>query len=70
MGLRLMATGGVYIGGGIPPRILSYLRGATFQRAFRRKGRLSYVMEAIPVRVILNQQVALLGAAAYGLGVV
>ena len=65
--LRVVATGGVYLGGGIPPRILSLLRDGVFLKAFRDKGRLAYLMEQMPVHVILNPRVALLGAASYGL---
>jgi len=67
MALKVLATGGVYLGGGIPPRILPALKGERFMDAFRRKGRLSKLMVRIPVHVILNPQVALLGAACHGL---
>jgi len=61
--LKLMATGGLYIGGGIAPRIIDKLRGPTFWTAFTTKGRLSPLLEATPVRVIMNDKTALLGAA-------
>ena len=61
--LKLMATGGLYIGGGIAPRIIAKLREPTFWTAFTTKGRLSPLLEATPVRVIMNDQTALLGAA-------
>ena len=61
--LKLMATGGLYIGGGIAPRIIAELREPTFWTAFTTKGRLSPLLEATPVRVIMNDQTALLGAA-------
>jgi len=61
--LKLMATGGLYIGGGIAPKIIDKLRGPTFWTAFTTKGRLSPLLEATPVRVIMNDQTALLGAA-------
>ena len=67
MALKVMASGGVYLGGGIPPRILSALQMGLFMEAFRRKGRMSRLMEKIPVRVILNPKVALLGAACHGM---
>jgi glucokinase len=67
MALKVMATAGVYLGGGIPPRIVSLLQGGTFLEAFRRKGRMSGLMEAIPVRVILNPKAALLGAASHAM---
>jgi glucokinase len=63
MALAVMATGGVYLGGGIAPKILSRLRAGAFMRAFTDKGRLSDVVERIPVRVIRNELTALLGAA-------
>ncbi|MDI7274970.1 MAG: glucokinase [Anaerolineae bacterium] len=68
LALTLMATGGVYLGGGIPPRILQKLADGTFLRAFRDKGRLSAVVERIPVRVIVNPEAPLLGAASCALG--
>jgi glucokinase len=67
LALKVLATGGVYLGGGIPPRILPVLRNGTFMEAFRHKGRLSKILAQIPVYVILNPKVALLGAARYGL---
>ena len=65
LALRMMATGGVYLGGGIAPKILPALRDGTFMRAFTDKGRLQPLLESIPVRVILNDQTALNGAARY-----
>ncbi len=67
LALKVLATGGVYIGGGIPPRILPALKHKRFLKAFLRKGRLSHVLAPIPVHVILNARAALLGAASYGL---
>jgi glucokinase len=60
--LRFLATGGVYLGGGIAPRILDRLRGGIFMMAFAAKGRLESLVEKIPVHVILNERTALLGA--------
>ncbi|MBJ6799035.1 glucokinase [Geomonas propionica] len=60
--LRFLATGGVYLGGGIAPKILDLLKGATFMVAFTAKGRLSPLVQSIPVHVILNEDTALLGA--------
>ncbi len=65
--LKVMATGGIYLGGGIPPRILSKLQEPAFLAAVRRKGRFQGLLTDIPVKVILNPQAGLLGAAAYGL---
>lgn len=62
--LTLGARGGVYVAGGIAPRILDALRGGRFLEAFRSKGRMSDYMARIPVKVVLNQDVGLLGAAA------
>jgi glucokinase len=67
MALNTLATGGVYLGGGIPPRILPALERAHFMRAFFNKGRFSEFLTRIPVYVIMNPEVALLGAAAFGL---
>jgi glucokinase len=61
--LTAFATGGVFIGGGIAPKILSKLKEGTFIEAFCSKGRFKAFLEQVPVRVILNQHVALLGAA-------
>lgn len=63
LALGVMATGGVFLGGGIAPKILPRLRGIDFVDAFRAKGRLGDLVSAIPVRVILNDSAALLGAA-------
>ncbi len=56
-------TGGVYIGGGIAPKILSKLKSPIFLEAFAAKGRLRPLMEAMPVSVILDDKTALRGAA-------
>jgi glucokinase len=65
LALKLLALGGVYLGGGIAPKILKFLSGGKFMEAFLDKGRLSPMLETIPVRVILDDTCALLGAAAY-----
>jgi len=62
LALKAMATGGVFIGGGIAPKILSKLQGPGFVTAFTSKGRVSSLLEAIPIKVILNDKTALLGA--------
>jgi glucokinase len=67
LALTVLATGGVYLGGGIPPRILSVLTAGDFVAAFRDKGRLSTLLEKIPVHVIRHPQVALIGAARHAL---
>ena len=63
LALKAMAVGGVFVGGGIAPRILPRLAGGAFVSAFRDKGRLAAVMEAIPIRAVLNPRAPLLGAA-------
>lgn len=63
LAMKFMATGGVFIGGGIAPRIFPYLETANFMKAFRDKGRMSSLLDAIPIHVILNPKTALLGAA-------
>jgi glucokinase len=65
MALTLLSVGGVYIGGGIAPRILEKLKDGAFMKAFTDKGRLSQLLINMPVRVILDSRAALLGAAAY-----
>ena len=67
LALKVMATGGVYLGGGIPPRILPVLEQGSFLEAFHRKGRHSDLVKRIPVHVVLYKDVALLGVASYGL---
>lgn len=69
LALKLLATGGVYVGGGIAPKILPKLEEGSFMRSFLAKGRLGPVMEKIPVKVILNDQAALLGAARVASGI-
>jgi glucokinase len=63
LALKLMATGGVYLGGGIAPKLLSKLSGPLFMQSFVSKGRMQTLMEAMPVKVITNDKTALLGAA-------
>ena len=68
LALKVLATGGVYLGGGIPPRILPALERPLFLQAFQRKGRFADLLARVPVKVILNPKSALLGAACHGLG--
>ncbi len=65
LALTVLATGGVYLGGGIAPRILPKLQDPIFIDAFLAKGRMRPLLETMPVRVILNDKTALLGAARY-----
>ncbi|HEX5831769.1 MAG TPA: glucokinase [Gemmatimonadaceae bacterium] len=67
LALRTLATGGVYVGGGIPPRLLPVLREGAFLAAFRRKGVMSELVSRVPVHIILAPRTALLGAAHYAL---
>lgn len=63
LALKSLALGGIYLGGGILPKILPLLQGETFLQSFRSKGRSSYLMEQIPIYAILNSRTALYGAA-------
>ncbi len=63
LALQVMAIGGVYIGGGIAPKIIWKLKDGTFMKAFKDKGRLSHIVAHFPVKVIMNEKTALLGAA-------
>ncbi len=66
LALKMMATGGVYLGGGIAPKIIGKLQGEQFMQGFRSKGRLQALLESMPVRVIMNDRTALYGPAVYG----
>ena len=63
LALKTLAAGGVFVAGGIAPKILPALADGTFLQAFLGKGRLRSVLEAIPVRVVVSDTIALLGAA-------
>jgi glucokinase len=65
MVLKVLAAGGMYLGGGIAPKMLKTMRGGAFMQAFTDKGRLSEVLIHTPVRIILESRAALMGAAAY-----
>jgi glucokinase len=62
--LKFLATGGIFLGGGIAPHILAFLK-KEFMRSFVQKGRFQGLLSEIPVKVILNERAALLGAAEY-----
>jgi glucokinase len=64
LALTFVSTGGVYLAGGIAPRIVERLKQGQFLTAFRNKGRMSELVSRIPVHVVMNPNVALLGAAA------
>lgn len=63
LALKTMATGGMFLSGGISPKILPKLKGPIFMRSFLEKGRLRPLLESIPVQVITNDKAGLLGAA-------
>jgi glucokinase len=65
IGLRVVATAGVFVGGGIAPRILPTLQDGRFMKAFRAKPPLDHLVGNMPVAVILNKQSGLLGAAVH-----
>lgn len=67
MALKVLATGGVYLGGGIPPRIVPQLRKDIFMQSFTAKGRFSNLLSKVPVHIIMHPDVALYGAAQHGL---
>ena len=64
MALTMLAHGGVYVAGGIAPKIAAKLTDGAFIRAFRDKGRFRTLLESLPVRVVMNEHVGLLGALA------
>ena len=63
LALRSLATGGVYIGGGIAPKLLNRLKSNTFLDAFRAKAPMEHILSDIPIHVVLSENLALLGAA-------
>jgi glucokinase len=60
-----MSLGGLYIGGGIAPKILSYLKESVFLTSFLNKGRMRPLLEKIPIKIILKEKTALLGSVFY-----
>jgi glucokinase len=65
--MKLMATGGIFLGGGIAPRLVPKLSGPLFMQAFTAKGRMQALLECIPVKVIVYDKIALFGAALYAM---
>jgi glucokinase len=65
LALKIMATGGVWIGGGIAPRIRRFLEGGAFMGGFLGKGRMRPLLESMPVRIVLDDRAALYGAARF-----
>ncbi len=64
--LKVMATGGIYIGGGIPPRLMDLIDLERFMMAFTNKGRFDDWLETVPIHVIVKPETALFGAACFG----
>jgi len=64
LALKSLATGGVFVAGGIAPKILDFLTDGRFREAFCAKGRMRSLLERMPVRIVLDTEVGLLGAAA------
>jgi glucokinase len=67
LALKCLATGGVFVGGGIAPKVLPVLQNGSFMRGFADKGRFTGLMNSIEVSVALNPRAALIGAAYYAL---
>ncbi|MFW6316557.1 MAG: glucokinase [Cyanobacteriota bacterium] len=67
LALKLMPYGGLYIAGGIAAKNLSLIKESRFLEVFKQKGRVSPVLDAVPVHIILDPQVGLLGSIMYGL---
>lgn len=65
LGLKMLATGGVYLGGGIAPKLIDRLKDGPFMKAFLGAGRMKDLLASMPVRVIMNDKTALIGAARY-----
>jgi glucokinase len=65
LALKVLSVGGLYLGGGIAPKILKKMKDGTFMQSFIDKGRLSELLIHTPVRIILESRAALMGAAAY-----
>jgi glucokinase len=69
LALKLLPHGGIYIGGGIPPRIKDAFLSYGFMDAFLQKGRLSRILTRLPICIILNTDVGLIGSAGYGFNI-
>jgi len=65
LALKGKATNGIYIGGGIVPKILSLIDKKEFYKNFIKVGRMEHLLKTIPVKIVLNDKTALMGAAYY-----
>lgn len=65
LALRSVATGGVFVGGGIAPKIVPAMTNGSFMRAFRDKAPLDAMLRAMPVKIVMNEEAGLIGAAVY-----
>ncbi len=65
LALKMLAVGGVYIGGGIAPKMLNEFSEGNFMKRFIQKGRFTSLLLGMPVKIVLNEHTALLGAALY-----
>jgi glucokinase len=65
LALKVLATGGLYVGGGIAPKMIKKLQDGTFMKAFLGQNRMKNLLAAMPVRVIMNDKTALIGAARF-----
>jgi glucokinase len=65
MALKMKAVGGLYLGGGIPPKILPLLQMPVFMKSFMESDRMDKLLEQVGIHVILNQRAPMLGAACY-----
>jgi len=66
LALKLMSTGGLFLGGGIAPKILPRLKNGIFMQSFLNKGRMKQALESIPIHIVLNDKAGLMGAAWWG----
>ena len=63
LALKALSLDGIYVAGGIAPKLIKKLQDGTFMKAFTNKGRYKRLLSNMPVKVVMNQQAALLGAA-------
>jgi glucokinase len=68
LALQYLSVGGIYLGGGIAPKVVPLLKEGSFMEAFLAKGRFENVLSQIPVKVVMDETAPLLGAAQYAMG--